>query len=203
MPKEFRTSPDFRAAVLADGSAGTSGQALVSQGSSSAPKWVTPLIAKPSATAVTVANTTTETSILTYTLPVSPATGTLFQFWLWGSYLNNSGSNRTVRLQFKLGATTLFDSGVSGSLGSSASRKRFMFQGVLGIDGASSQVINCYCQISGNPGWGAPQTEIAGDGTSAESLTTAKDFIVTAIHSFAATTISLDLEMSSVIMLTP
>lgn len=39
MAREFRTSPDFKAAVLANGSAGTSGQVLTSGGPGVAPQW--------------------------------------------------------------------------------------------------------------------------------------------------------------------
>lgn len=41
MAREFRTSPDFKAAVLANGSAGTSGQVLTSGGAGSPPSWTT------------------------------------------------------------------------------------------------------------------------------------------------------------------
>ena len=41
MAREFQTSPDFKTAVLANGSAGTSGQVLTSQGAGVAPSWTT------------------------------------------------------------------------------------------------------------------------------------------------------------------
>lgn len=41
MAREFRTSPDFKTAVLANGSAGTSGQVLTSAGAGAAPSWTT------------------------------------------------------------------------------------------------------------------------------------------------------------------
>ena len=41
MTRVFQTSPDFQAAVLANGAAGTSGQVLTSQGSASPPSWTT------------------------------------------------------------------------------------------------------------------------------------------------------------------
>lgn len=42
MARQFQTSPDFKAAVLANGSAGTSGQVLTSAGAGSPPTWATP-----------------------------------------------------------------------------------------------------------------------------------------------------------------
>lgn len=41
MAREFRTSPDFKTAVLANGAAGTSGQVLTSAGAGAAPSWTT------------------------------------------------------------------------------------------------------------------------------------------------------------------
>lgn len=41
MARTFQTSPDFKAAVMANGSAGTSGQVLVSGGSGTPPQWQT------------------------------------------------------------------------------------------------------------------------------------------------------------------
>lgn len=41
MAREFITSPNFKAAVLANGSAGTSGQVLTSGGAGSPPSWTT------------------------------------------------------------------------------------------------------------------------------------------------------------------
>lgn len=39
MAREFRTSPDFKAPVLANSASGTSGQVLISQGSVNPPQW--------------------------------------------------------------------------------------------------------------------------------------------------------------------
>lgn len=207
MTREFQTSPDFKAAILADGSAGTSGQVLTSQGAGSPPQWATPSggagSSTPSTAGISVANTIAETSILTYALPISPAVGTILLFNIWGSYLNNSGSNRTIRFLFKLGATTLFDTGISVNLSTSAIRRRFSIEGALGIDGAATQVLNCFGRIGAAAAWGTAGAEFAGDGVAAESLTTAKNLAVTVIHTTAQSTISLDVKMSYVARITP
>lgn len=207
MTRQFLSSPDIKAPLLVGGSAGSAGQVLTSQGASAPPQWATPSGgaggSTPSVAGISVANTIAETSILTYALPISPAVGTIFRFNIWGSYLNNSGATRTIRLLFKVGTTTLFDTGVSGNLSASPTRRRFAIEGALGIDGAATQVVNCYGRIGLVTAWGGPSVEFAGDGTSAESLATAKSLTVTVIHNLAATTVSLDVQMSNVDRITP
>lgn len=207
MTREFLSSPDIKAPLLVGGSAGSVGQVLTSQGASAPPQWATPSggagSSTPSTAGISVANTIAETSILTYALPISPAVGTILLFNIWGSYLNNSNSNRTIRFLFKVGATTLFDAGTSGNLSSSATRRRFSIEGALGIDGAATQVLNCFGRIGAAAAWGTSGAEFAGDGVAAESLTTAKNLAVTVIHSAAQSTISLDVEMSYVARITP
>lgn len=207
MPKEFLTSPDIKAPLLLGGSAGSVGQVLTSQGASASPQWATPSggagSSTPSVAAVSVANTIAETSILTYALPISPAVGTILMFNIWGTYLNNSGSNRAIRFLFKVGATALFDTGTSTNLGNSSIRRRFFIEGALGIDGAATQVLNCFGRIGATAAWGTSGAEFAGDGVAAESLTTAKNLTVTIIHSSAQPALSLDVEMSYVARITP
>lgn len=71
-------------------------------------------------TAVTVTNSTTETTIYTYTIPggTLDANGEL-RLTLLNEYLNNSGANRSLQFKVKLGGATVIDS-TTGNLGASA-----------------------------------------------------------------------------------
>lgn len=205
MTREFLSSPDIKVPLLVGSSAGSAGQVLTSQGASAPPQWATPSSgaggSTPSTASINVDNTTTERSILTYALPISPAVGTIFRFNVWGTYLNNSGAARTIRLLFKLGATTLFDTGTN-SLVNNAARRQVIIQGALGIDGASTQVFSGFGHFGPTTAWGL-ESGFFGDGVAAESLATAKNFTVSVIHGIALSTVSLISEMSNVDRITP
>jgi len=64
---------------------------------------------------VTITNTTTETTVYSYTVPANKlSTNKMLRLTLVGDYLNNSGANRSLRLRIYLGDTLIFDD--SGSV---------------------------------------------------------------------------------------
>ena len=70
-----------------------------------------------------VVNTTTNTIVMSYTLPagsIGPDGGVRIS--LTGDYLNNSGAGDTFRLEVRFGATQVFNL-LSGSLAASANRR--------------------------------------------------------------------------------
>lgn len=71
-------------------------------------------------TAVTVTNSTTETTIYTYTIPggTVDANGEL-RLTLLNEYLNNSGANRSLTIKVKLGGATVMED-TTGNIGASA-----------------------------------------------------------------------------------
>lgn len=72
-----------------------------------------------------VVNTVTKTDLLNseITVPANAMSSTGYiRFNAWGDYLNNSGGTRTIRLELKLGASVLWDSGASDTIAADANR---------------------------------------------------------------------------------
>jgi hypothetical protein len=74
-----------------------------------------------------VVNTAAKTDLLNgeITIPANSmsAQGAI-RFWMNGDYVNNTGTFQTLALELKLGATVLWDSGVSGSISANALTSR-------------------------------------------------------------------------------
>lgn len=141
---------------------------------------------------VTVSNTTTETDLLTYALPTSPATGTIFRVRAFGTYLNNSGANRTLALAIKIGSTTAM-SGTSGNIGTSASRRPWTAQFDLVISGSNAQKVTIEGGLAAAGGlWTV--IPFLGYGSATEALSTSKNLVLAITHNLAATTVDMVLE---------
>lgn len=93
-----------------------------------------------SATATTVVNTTTATSLMTVSISGAIASD-VYQFSAWGTRLNNTGAavNYTVRLN--LGGTTYLQS-AAYSLATSANRGRWELNGNLYVISTTTQELN-------------------------------------------------------------
>lgn len=89
------------------------------------------------ATDVTVVNTTTETSIYSYSVPAATLdTNRLLRLTIFGDILANSGTpNLTVRVKF--GGTTIY-ADATANFSASATRRPFFFQILLAGDGATN-----------------------------------------------------------------
>jgi len=88
--------------------------------------------------AVSVSNTITETTIYSYTVSANElGTNKIVNGIIQGTYLNNSGANRTVRVRVKYGATTILDK-TSGNLAANASTGNFQIQFYLANQNATN-----------------------------------------------------------------
>lgn len=152
-----------------------------------------------SSSTTTVSNTTTETSVYSYSVPADAlgSTGAL-RVTLFGTYTNTSGSNRTVTVKIKLGSTTLYQD-VTGNLSSNTDSRAVQFSFLLmNTASASSQKLtgnlrfgNAGATTSGTGNLGTTATTDAPIyGSASEDTTSAKTLNVTVTHSSAATTIS-------------
>jgi hypothetical protein len=147
-------------------------------------------------------DTISETTLYSFSVPANTlGIDKALRVTIRGTYLNNSGSNRTIRFKVKYGATTLYDD-TSENLASRANRRGFAIDFILAAgNSASVQRLNGSILFSL-----APTTEVAGhgqlnnlsnaadvifSGDAAENSTGALTLDVTVIHSFAASTISI------------
>lgn len=88
--------------------------------------------------AVTVSNTTAETSIYSYSLPANTlGTEGILRIVVSGTYLNNSGANRTQTVRFKYGGTTMINV-TSGNIATSATTGTFTYTFYLMAHGATN-----------------------------------------------------------------
>jgi hypothetical protein len=71
-------------------------------------------------TTTTVGNTNAEGTIYSYTIPAGTmANARCVRMIIWGTYLNNTGANRTLTVRLKLGGTTILTK-ASGAIATSA-----------------------------------------------------------------------------------
>lgn len=84
-------------------------------------------------------STYTEVGSMTVGAGMLASTGTVL-VWAGGDYLNNTGSNKTLSFSLTLGASTLWDSGVSDNIGAGATRRAWSFWAVIqAMNSTSSQ----------------------------------------------------------------
>lgn len=139
-------------------------------------------------TATPVTNTTVETDFINYSIPANTlSSGRIIRIGGFGTYLNNSGLNRTIRLRGYFGATLIFDTGVSGNYTTNATARSWKLDVQGSITGAATQVWNA--RFSSTLLWTATPTANM-NGTSALAVNVAQVFRVTVTHSAAAATIS-------------
>jgi len=170
-----------------------------------------PLIVAHTSNAVTVANTTTETDLFSQTLPrkgltraVGGSPGSAL-VRLGGTYLNNSGANRTVQLAVKLGATTMWRD-TSAVLAASTGNRRWTMEFTIQNTADNAQKMGGFFSYSSallpTTGTGPLSTEslryLIG-GTAAEDTGAAdKTIAVSCIHSVAATTVTMTCDYATV-----
>lgn len=119
-----------------------------------------------------------------------------------GDYLNNSGAVQTIRLRLKLGATTIWDSGVSSSFAANAARRHWALMALIANTGATNSQMAMGIFHQGQPGtpttgWGFIATQSDGTGfggTAAEDTTADKALALTLVHSAANANLSMRLE---------
>jgi hypothetical protein len=143
----------------------------------------------------TISNSTTETDLASMTLPVSTA-GDYYNLKIFGSFLNNTGGNRTFTIRYKLGATTLI-SGTSGNITTNAAARAWTADVNLYIASTSSQVMTSQFTLGGaglntialtaGITVGSPQL-----GTATEDVTSTKTLVFTGqLGATAATTFTM------------
>jgi hypothetical protein len=150
----------------------------------------------------TLVNTTTEANIFTYQIPANKLDlNRVMRLEMWGDYLNNSGSNRTLSLRIGIGATTLFNH-TTLNIPTNANRRPWRLLCEFGNLGAKN--LNWMSGLfvlgqMGTPATGAGAlnttallaTAIASNGTTAIDTSTNQQFSVFATHSAAAATVEL------------
>ena len=141
-----------------------------------------------------IANTLTPTNVFSTTLPANPATGEIYKITITGRYLNNSGSNKTLSVNF------IFDSvavgGTTANLATSANVRPFKFEFLIDVNGIASQEISGWGAITATPTtsgvWTTANPMFVGGTAATVNMSTGKSLSVTLAHSFAATTVSVD-----------
>jgi hypothetical protein len=81
-----------------------------------------------------IVNTLAKTDLLNgeITIPANSmnAQGAI-RFWMNGDYINSTATLQTIQLELKLGTTVLWDSGLSGSIGISATPRAWYCEGLI------------------------------------------------------------------------
>lgn len=143
---------------------------------------------------VTVADSTTETSLGTLAIPRDVAAGDLLVARYFGNVLNNTGGNTTNQLKVKVGATTAI-SGNQGALATNANRRQWGIEVVLLVANPANDLRMKAEYFLGAGGaalgtwanWQAEQTAYAQ--VTAENLTAGKNLDVTITLGAAAVTL--------------
>ena len=160
-----------------------------------------------STSTTTIVNDSAEQTLYSQSIAANLlSTNRMLRLTIFGSYLNNSGSNKTAQLKVKFGSTTLFDD-VTAGLITGATDRPFFLQCWLANKGATNSQLLVGNFWMGRP---APPTSGIGDlgaqmstdnqsvvaplgGTATEDTTAAKTLSVTVQHSAAASTVSVSL----------
>ena len=129
----------------------------------------------------TVVNTNVETDLYRKTILANTlgANGGM-RFTAWGDALNNAGGAQSQRFRLKLGATTLFDSGVI-AIGVAATRGWWRISGfIVNANATNAQRAYCWIDQSGLGGvFQAPTVFMHGYTTSAIDTTANADLALT------------------------
>ncbi|HXJ65861.1 MAG TPA: hypothetical protein VNN79_19050 [Actinomycetota bacterium] len=205
---------------LSQGGAATR-QGLIWNGSSWVPAGIGALAVRTVTSTVDVQNTTTETDLLTgttgsgyLTIPANSlvALGGI-RLVIGGDYLNNTGSNRTIRLKVRVGTavalpafttwTPLWDSDVSDVISSNANRRAWELElDLQALNSTASQNCGGLFEMSATT---APTTGLGPLAAASSSAilapftgaATAVDYtndtgiVFTVIHSFASASLSM------------
>jgi hypothetical protein len=134
----------------------------------------------------TISNSAVETTIYSYSVPGNTlSTNKILKIIVSGTYLNNSGANRTVTVRLKYGATTII-SAVTGNIGTSATTGEFYYVFYLNAAGATNSQ---EATFEGRHTSGGGTALTFGDtGTAAIDSTSAQTLLVSAQLSAATAT---------------
>jgi len=139
-----------------------------------------------------VTNTTTETTIYSYTVPGGTlGTSNMLRLTIWGQYLNNTGGARTLTIKVKYGATTVADE--TRATNADAANQDFKLEAFLMAAGATNS------QKGGFVIHGANVNQIfsnASYGTAAEDSTASKTLTVTVTHDSASANCTFNKEVA-------
>jgi len=94
-------------------------------------------------TNVTVSNTTTETAVISQAIPANTlvANGQAVDFSARATYLNNSGTNRSITFRFKIGGVTVYQDN-TGNLATTATIRDVTFVGrIIRMTATTAKVI--------------------------------------------------------------
>lgn len=161
-----------------------------------------PRLARPSSSVLCawgtfdVSNTASLVDAVTDTLDPDPLPGTLVRLVMSGQYLNNSGANRTLRLEVALGGVAVYTA-TTGNLGASASTRSFKAEVHLLVASTTSQrvlaegVVAATATADGTATWASNNQRYLGERTTTVNMATAQDLVVRLQHSLAATTITM------------
>jgi len=144
-----------------------------------------------------VANTAALTDAITATLRANPEAGTFYRLTVGGQYLNNSGANKTLRLEIAFGGSAMYTA-TTGNLAASASTRSFKAEVHLFIPSTTSQrivsegVIANTATADGTATWANNNPRYLGERAVSVDMSTAQDLVVRFAHSAAATTVTID-----------
>lgn len=207
----FAAAADLAVSKLANGS---DGQFLKTVGTT--PTWAAfptiPMrVLSQSGTQIDVVNTAVETDILSYSLAGNTlgSHGSL-RLTLLCDYLNNTGSNRTLTVKVKLGATTMWGD-ANTAIATNAARRMVQISLMLGnMAATNAQIMQGYYTLTSVTAGGfggigdldAPVNPGAFMGTATEDTTAAKTLAVTVTHSVADANLSLRMRYAVLELLT-
>lgn len=133
-------------------------------------------------TDVTIANSTTETTLATLAVPTSAPAASRYRFIIAGDILNNSAGAVNYTFKVKLGATTVLTASAL-SLANSATRRQFSVEGdVYVVAPASDQRVRAVAVVGTTSSNNFSMANInvgPGYGTAAEDLTAGKNLLFT------------------------
>ena len=146
-------------------------------------------------TAVTVVNTTADTSVLTYSLS-SPVANERYELTAFGTQLNNSGGAVNYQYFVKVGATTVVTT-AGQNFGANANRRKWRFVVDLFFDSTTVQEVSGFLTVSNAGTMTAPQATAnswAAYSTCTEDFATAKNIVVSVEMSTASASADFVLE---------
>lgn len=161
-----------------------------------------PEVLDKAATPTTVSNTTTETTIVSHTIPAGTlGLSNIIRIEIGGSCVNNSGGTPNLTLKFKYGSTVVYGDAANSIPSNSRTRGIRIFFDLVNNGSSESSQVGTGLIVLGSVssadtgygninGTGVQGHDVVG-GTASEDSTTDLDLEVTAQWSTAASTITL------------
>jgi len=138
-----------------------------------------------------VTDTTTLTDAITVSLLANPEAGTFYRLIVGGQYLNNTGSNKTLRLEMAFGGSAVYTA-TTGNLASNANTRSFKAEAHLFIPSASSQrlvteaVVANTATADGTATWANNNPRYLGERAVSVDMTSAQNLVMRFAHSAIA-----------------